>query len=181
MQGCQEALKGNMSNSPKSCLWALKPGAKKNSRTGRDMPGQAHHYLSWLAWYLPISRPSDSLLMFKWTNHVKPHQFLPQPHPFSIKVPSFQASGSKPLSPVWDKFRTRAPPLWLHHVVDTSVSCERYVSARSSVIKLPHAFTSRWSSVRGCLFVILGCVPNDNWVGVSPLGSFSMMWPIRKE
>jgi hypothetical protein len=32
--------------------------------------------------------------------------------------------------------------------VNTSVSCGRYVSARSSVIKLPHAFTSRWSSVR---------------------------------
>jgi hypothetical protein len=33
-------------------------------------------------------------------------------------------------------------------VVHTSVSSGRYVSARSSVIKLPHAFTSRWSSVR---------------------------------
>jgi hypothetical protein len=85
--------------------------------------------------------------MFKWTNHVKWRQFLPQPHPFSIKVPSFQASGSKLLSPAWDRFRPRAPPLWLHHVVNTSVSCRRYVSAQSSVIKLPHTFTSRWSSV----------------------------------
>jgi hypothetical protein len=110
------------------------------------MPG--HRYLSWLAWYLPISRPSDSLLMFKWTNHVKPRQFLPQPHPFYIKTPSFQASGLKPLSPAWYMFQPGAPPLWLHHVVDTSVSCGRYVSARSSIIKLPHAFTSRWSSVR---------------------------------
>jgi hypothetical protein len=33
-------------------------------------------------------------------------------------------------------------------VVNTSVSCGRYVSARSSLIKVPHAFTSRWSSVR---------------------------------
>jgi hypothetical protein len=33
-------------------------------------------------------------------------------------------------------------------VVDTSVSCGTYVSSQSSVIKLPHAFTSRWSSVR---------------------------------
>jgi hypothetical protein len=55
---------------------------------------------------------------------------------------------SKPLSYVWDTFWTRAPPLWLHHVVNTSVSCRRYMSAWSSVIKLPHAFTSRWSSVR---------------------------------
>jgi hypothetical protein len=86
--------------------------------------------------------------MFKWTNHVKLRQFLPQPHPFSIKVPSFQASGLKPLSPAGDTFRTGAPPLWLHHVVNTSVSCGRYVSARSSIVKLPHAFTSRWSSVR---------------------------------
>jgi hypothetical protein len=120
----------------------------EHSRTGQDMPGQALRYMSWQAWCLPISCPSDSLLMFKWTNHVKPRRFLPQPHPFFIKVPSFQASGSKLLSPAWDTFRPRAPPLWLHHVVDTSVSCRRYVSARSSVIKLPHAFTSRWSSVR---------------------------------
>ena len=121
----------------------------EHSRTGQDMPGQARHYMSWLAWCLPISRPSDSLLMFKWTNHVKPRQFLPQPHSFSIKTPSFQASWSNPLSPAWDTFQTGAPPLWLHHVVNTSVSCgRRYVSAPSSVIKLPHAFTSRWSSVR---------------------------------
>jgi hypothetical protein len=119
----------------------------ENSRTGWDMPRQAHRYLSWLAWYLPISRPSDSLLMFKWTNHVKPRQFLPQPHPFSIKTPSFQASWSKPLSPAWDTLRPGAPPLnylvFLHQV--------------------------------GRLFVILGCAPNGNWVGVSPLGSFRAM------
>jgi hypothetical protein len=90
--------------------------------------------------------------MFKWTNHVKPCQFLPQPCPFSIKSPSLQSSWSKLLSPEWDTFQPRAPPLWLHHVVDTSVSCGRYVSARSSVIKLPNAFTSRWSSV------------HDSWV-----------------
>ena len=49
--------------------------------------------------------------MFKWTNHVKPRQFLPQPHSFSIKTPGFQASWSNPLSPVWDTFRPGAPPL----------------------------------------------------------------------
>uniref|UniRef100_A0A8C6H8Q9 Reverse transcriptase/retrotransposon-derived protein RNase H-like domain-containing protein n=1 Tax=Mus spicilegus TaxID=10103 RepID=A0A8C6H8Q9_MUSSI len=42
----------------------------------------------------------NRLLMFKWTNHVKPRQFLPQSHSFSIKTPSFQASWSNPLSPV---------------------------------------------------------------------------------
>jgi hypothetical protein len=94
----------------------------------------------------------------------------PIPPPFSIKTPSFQASGSKPLSPAWDTFRTGALPLWLHHVVNTSVSCGRYVSARSSVIKLPHVLHQD-----GCLFVILGCAPNRNWVGGSPLGSFSSM------
>ena len=51
------------------------------------------------------------MLMFKWTNHVKPRQFLPQPHSFSIKTPGFQASWSNPLSPVWDTFRPGAPPL----------------------------------------------------------------------
>jgi hypothetical protein len=29
----------------------------------------------------------------------------------------------------------------------------------------------------GCLFVILGCAPNGNWVGVSPLGSFTADGP----
>ena len=35
----------------------------------------------------------------------------PSPSPFFIKTPSFQASWSNPLSPAWDKFRPRAPPL----------------------------------------------------------------------
>jgi hypothetical protein len=33
----------------------------------------------------------------------------------------------------------------------------------------------------GHLFVILGCSPNGNWVGVSPLGSFKVMWEKGKE
>ena len=83
----------------------------------------------------------------------------------TIKAPSFQVLGLKPLSPTWDMFQTRAPPLWLHYVVDTSVSCRRYVLARSSVIKLPHAFTSRWSSVR------------DSWVSAE--WEFSGGFPTR--
>ena len=35
----------------------------------------------------------------------------PSPRPFSIKTPSFQASWSNPLSPVWDMFWPGAPPL----------------------------------------------------------------------
>jgi hypothetical protein len=154
-----------MSNSPKSCLWALKPGGEniaEQARTCRAGPS-LRYYWGCLAIkimtcrtgsappYLPPFWPKlnvNRLLMFKWTNHVKPRQFLPQPNPFFIKNPSFEASGSKPLSPAWDMLRPGALPLWLHHVVNTSVSCGRYVSARSSVIKLPHAFTSRWSSVR---------------------------------
>ena len=143
----------------------------EHSRTGQDMPGQARHYMSWLACCLPISRPSDSLLMFKWTNHVKPCQFLPQPHPFSIKAPSFQASGSNPLSPAWDPVRSGALPLWLHHVVDTSVSCGRYMLARApslNYLMLLHQ--------DGRLFVILGCMPNQELSGGFPTRFFHIYY-----
>jgi hypothetical protein len=83
--------------------------------------------------------------MFKWTNHVKPCQFLPQPHSFSIKTPSFQASWSNPLSPVWDTFRPGAPPL--------------------KYLMLLH---------QGVVFYswFLGARRIGSRVGVSPLGSF---------
>ena len=84
--------------------------------------------------------------MFKWTNHVKPRQFLPQPHSFSIKTPSFQASWSNPLSPVvWDTFRPGAPPL--------------------KNLLLLH---------QGVVFYswFLGARRIGSWVGVSPLSSF---------
>lgn len=83
--------------------------------------------------------------MFKWTNHVKPCQFLPQPHSFSIKTPSFQASWSNPLSPVWDMFRPEAPPL--------------------KYLVLLH---------QGVVFYswFLGARRIGSWVGVSPQGSF---------
>jgi hypothetical protein len=84
--------------------------------------------------------------MFKWTNHVKPRQFLPQPHSFSIKTPSFQALWSNPLSPVWDTFRPGAPPL--------------------KYLVLLH---------QGVVFYswFLGTRRIGSWVGVSPLGSFT--------
>ena len=84
--------------------------------------------------------------MFKWTNHVKPRQFLPQPHSFSIKTPSFQASWSNPLSPVWDTFRPGAPPL--------------------KYLVLLH---------QGVVFYswFLGARRIGSWVGVSPLSSFT--------
>jgi hypothetical protein len=85
--------------------------------------------------------------MFKWTNHVKPRQFLPQPHSFSIKPPSFQASWSNPLSPVvWDTFRPGAPPL------------KNLLLLHQGVV-----FYSRF----------LGARRIGSWVGVSPLSSFS--------
>jgi hypothetical protein len=84
--------------------------------------------------------------MFKWTNHVKLRQFLPQPHSFSIKTPSFQVSWSNPLSPVWDTFRPGALPL--------------------KYLMLLH---------QGVVFYswFLGARQIGSWVGVSPLGSFS--------
>lgn len=86
--------------------------------------------------------------MFKWTNHVKPRQFLPQPHSFSIKTPSFQASWSNPLSPVmWDTFRPGAPPL------------KNLLLLHQGVV-----FYSRF----------LGARRIGSWVGVSPLSSFKM-------
>ena len=87
--------------------------------------------------------------MFKWTNHVKPCQFLPQPHSFSIKTPSFQASWSNPLSPVvWDTFRPGAPPL--------------------KNLLLLH---------QGVVFYswFLGTRRIGSWVGVSPLGSITFI------
>jgi phage/plasmid-associated DNA primase len=118
-----------MSNSLKSCLWALKPRAENIAEQTRTCPGSPLLRHSWGCLAIKIKRMTcrtgpappyllpfwpklnvNSLLMFKWTNHVKVRQFLPQPHPFSIKNPSFQASWSKPLSPAWDTFRPRAPP-----------------------------------------------------------------------
>lgn len=119
-----------MSNSPKSFLWALKPGAENIAEQARHaQAGQSLRH-SWgclaikikrmtcqtgpVPPYLPPFWPKlnvNSLLMFKWTNHVKPCNSSPSPSPFSLKTPSFQALWSKPLSPVWDTFRPRAPPL----------------------------------------------------------------------
>ena len=85
--------------------------------------------------------------MFKWTNHVKPRQFLPQPHSFSIKTPSFQASWSNPLSPVmWDTFRPGAPPL------------KNLLLLHQGVVFYSWFLGARWIG---------------SWVGVSPLGSFT--------
>jgi hypothetical protein len=76
---------------------------------------------------------------------VKPCQFLPQPHSFSIKNPSFQTSWSNPLSPVWDMFWPGAPPL--------------------KYLVLLH---------QGVVFYswFLGACQIGSWVGISPLGSF---------
>jgi hypothetical protein len=104
--------------------------------------------------YLPPFWPKlkvNRLLMFKWTNHVKPCQFLPQPHPFSIKAPSFQALGEKPLSPAWDTCRPGALSL--------------------NYLMLLHQ--------DGCLFVILGCTPNRELSGVFPTRFFHLEAPVR--
>jgi hypothetical protein len=156
-----------MSNSSKSCLWALKPGAENIAEQARTWPGRpvVKTFLRLLGhkdkenvWtgpappYLPPFWPKlnvicmYSLLMFKWTNYVKPHQFLPQSLSFSIKTSSFQASWSILLSPVWDTFQPGAPPL--------------------KYLVLLH---------QGVVFYswFLGARRIGSWVGVSPLGSFS--------
>jgi hypothetical protein len=53
-------------------------------------------------------------------------------------------------------------------VVESTVSCLRYVSTRSSAIKLPRVFASR----RSVCSWFLGARRIGSWVGVSPLGSF---------
>jgi hypothetical protein len=72
----------------------------------------------------------------------------PIPRPFSIKTPSFQASWSNPLSPVWDTFWPGA--LLLNYLVFLH---------------------------QGVLFCswFLGACWIGNRVGVSPLGSFSVL------
>jgi hypothetical protein len=69
------------------------------------------------------------------------------PDPFLLKTPSFQALWSNPLSPAWDTFWPRALPL--------------------NYLVFLH---------QGVLFCswFLGAGQIGNWVGVSPLGSFSM-------
>ena len=151
-----------MSNSPKSCLWALKPGAENIAEQARTCPGRPvvktslrllsnkdkeNDMPDWPP-YLPPFWPKlnvNRLLMFKRTNHVKPCQFLPQPHSFSIKTPSFQALWLNPLSPVWDTFWPGAPPL--------------------KYLVLLH---------QGVVFYswFLGARRIGSWVGVSPLSSF---------
>ena len=90
-----------------------------------------------------------NLLMFKLSNYVKLRQFPPDPDPFPIKTPIFQASWST-----------------------TSVSRVRHLLARSSVIKLPCVFASRRSLMIPWVCTELGI----EW-GVSPLGSFSVCLP----
>ena len=123
-----------MSNSPKSCLWALKPGAENIAEQARTCPGRPvvktflrlfghkdkENDMSRLARRLPISFPSDLSKMLSactvcwclngpimWNRA----NSSPSPRPFSIKTPSFQASWSNPLSSAWDTFRPGALPL----------------------------------------------------------------------
>ena len=150
-----------MSNSPKSCLWALKHGAVNKAEQARTCPGRpiVKTFLRLLSHkdkendmppYLPHFWPKlnvNSLLMYKWTNNVKLCQFLPQPQPLFYKTPSFQALWSNPLSPVmWDTFQPGAPPL--------------------KNLLLLH---------QGVVFYswFLGARRIGSWVGVSPLSSFS--------
>jgi hypothetical protein len=162
-----------MSNRPKSCLWALKPGAENIAEQARTCPGRPivktflrllghkdkENDMSRLAPpYLPPFWPKlnvicmYSLLMFKWTNHVKPRQFLPQPQLLYYKNPYL-------------------PSL----VVESTVSCVRYLSTRSSAIKLHHVFTSR----RSICSWFLGARRIRSWVWISPLGSFNHnLWTV---
>jgi hypothetical protein len=142
-----------MSNSPKNCLWALKPGAQNIAEQTRTCPGRP--VVTCPDW--PGASLSPALLTVCWCLNGpimwNRANSSPSPSPFSIKAPSFQASGSNPLSPVWDTVRPGALPLWLCHYDSAMWSIPLspagdYVLAQNSVIKLPHAFTSRWLSVR---------------------------------
>ena len=60
-------------------------------------------------------------------------------------------------------------------MVESTVSCVRYVSTRSSAIKIPHVITSRCC----VLFVILGCTLNRELSGGFPTRFFH--WSLLRE
>ena len=102
----------------------------------------------------------NRLLMFKWTNNVKPCQFFPQPHPFSIKTPSFHASGLKLLSPAWDTFRLEE----FHHYGSTmwSTPLSPGDMCQPGALSLNYLMLLHQD---GRLFVILGCTLNRELSG----------------
>ena len=138
-----------MSNSPKSCLWALKPGAENIAELAKTCPGRP--VVTCPDW--PGNSLSPALLTVCWCLN-GPIMWncansSPSPRPFSIKTPSFWA-------------------LWS----TTSVFCVRYVSAGApslNYLVCLHQDGLSW---------FFGCtLSRDSGGGVSLQRSFNVFFP----